>query len=251
MPIQIGVAGIPVYADGFEDGLRWLSEHGLAEEVQFVRQVYMTRERAKSVRELNESLKVPLSVHAPYYINLTNPEKSEASKKRILDSCDRAELMGADIVVVHAGYYGSDKQKAIDLITKACWEISKKISVKLGLETMGRQKQFGTLEEVLELCAEVKNCIPVIDFAHIFARNDGSINYGRVLDKVRHLKHIHSHFTGVAYSKGNEKHHLPITSKKPDFSKLVTELKKRKTDIRIICEAPVPARDALLMKKLL
>lgn len=249
MAIRIGVAGIPDYAEGFEDGLEWLSKHGLCEEAQFVRRVWMTEERAKAVRGLNASLKVPLSVHAPYYINLANPEKAEASKKRILDSCDRAELMGAGIVVVHAGYYGGDKQDAVKRITKACGELSKKTSVKLGIETMGRQKQFGTLDEIMEIHEEFKNCVPVIDFSHIFARNNGNIDYAEVLDKVRGQKHIHAHFTGIAYSNGNEKHHLPVASKQPDFEKLVAELKKRKTDITIICEAPVPARDALWMQR--
>jgi deoxyribonuclease-4 len=252
MPIQIGVAGIPICCKelGFEEGLKWLNQNGLCEEVQFVRQVWMTKERAKAIKELNDSLKVPLSVHAPYYINLANPEKVEASKKRILESCDRAEIIGADIVVFHPGFYGKDKQKAFELVRKACAEMTKQTSVLLGLETMGRQAQFGTVDEILEINKELKNCVLVVDFAHIFARNNGKIDFVEILDKVKKIDHLHSHFTGVAFSNSDEKHHLPVSSNQPNFKELANELKKRKTDIMVICESPLLEKDALLMKKM-
>jgi deoxyribonuclease-4 len=251
MAIRIGVAGYPSVCKGLDESFEWLAKKGLHEEIEFVRNVWMTAEAAKHARELKESYGLELSVHAPYYINLCNPEKLAASKKRILDSCDRAEIMGADVVVFHPGFYGKlSPEEAYERVRKACDDMAKKTSVTLGLETTGKKKAFGTLDENIEISQDVGGCAPVVDFAHIYARNGGSIDYAGVLGKVKKFKHLHSHFSGIAHTDAGEKHHLPVMSKKPDFSKLVRELKKRKLDIMIICESPYLERDALLMKRI-
>lgn len=48
---------------------------------------------------------ISVSVHAPYYINLANPdpEKREASFRYILDSARKAVALGGQRVVVHVG----------------------------------------------------------------------------------------------------------------------------------------------------
>jgi len=250
MAIRIGVAGTPFVCERTEDALPWLHKNGLEEEIEFVHQIWMSPERAKDIKGINESLGVQLSIHAPYYINLANPEKVAASKKRILDCCDRAERMGAYIVVFHPGYYGMDKEKATERIYKACFEMSKKSSVLLGLETTGKITAWGTIEEIMAVHNDYRNCVPVIDFAHLYARAQGKIDYGKVLDKVKGIKHLHSHFSGIAYGPGGEKNHLPIMSGKPDYREIAKLLAKRKTDITMICESPYLERDALVMKNI-
>ena len=256
MPVYIKVPGLPecCKGKGMEEALRWLSRHGLHDEVQFNRQVYMSPQEAKEIGELAESLKpkVKLSVHAPYYINLANPEKVAASKKRILDSADRAERMNADIVVFHPGFYGDDKKKAFERVLKACKEMAKKTPVPLGLETMGRQKQFGTIEECVQIAREVKGCVPVVDFAHVYARQNGQIDYADVFERLKSLKlkHYHTHFVCVAYGPpGNERHHLPLSAKEPDFKPLAQLIKKKNFDTSIVCESPLLEIDALKMLK--
>lgn len=252
MRARIAVPGTPACCRGEkpEAWLGWLSEQGLDEEIQFSRNIYLNVAQARALGELAKSLNVELSVHAPYYINLANPEKLAASRKRILDSAERAKAMGASIVVVHAGYYGKDKEKATALINKNCTELAEQCPVTLGIETMGRQAQFGTIEEINAICSEASNAMPVLDFAHIYARNSGTIDYAELLDKAKHYRHLHCHFTGVAFSKGNERHHLPVLSKSPDFEPLANEIKKRKLDITIVCESPYLERDALILKRM-
>lgn len=251
MAIRIGVAGYPSVCKGLDDSFGWLAKNGLHEEIEFVHNVWMKKEVAKHARELKESYGLGLSVHAPYYVNLCNPEKLEASEKRILDSCDRAETMGADVVVFHPGFYGTlSPEEAYARVRKACEEMAKETSVTLGLETTGKRKAFGTLDENIRLSHDVKGCAPVVDFAHIYARNGGKIDYSEVLQKVSGFKHIHSHFSGIEYTDAGERNHLPIMVKKPDFAALASELKKRKQDIMIICESPYLERDALIMKRI-
>lgn len=263
----LGPAGIPLECKKCDTikGVEKVAELGLnAMEVEFVRGVNLSREKAKELGKIAQELDVELSIHAPYYINLASEdkEKIKASMKRILDSLDRASLMKAKVVVVHAGYYGKDKEKASKMIFDACKKISAEISKKkwnvfLGLETTGKQSQWGTLDEIIELCKKIKNCIPVIDFAHIYARNGGEINYAEIFEKVSELKldFLHSHFSGIKFKKtlagGNEREHLPIQkSKGPDFEKLAREILKRKINITIISESPILEKDSLYMKRI-
>jgi deoxyribonuclease-4 len=50
--------------------------------------------------------------------------------------------------------------------------------------------------------------------------------------------------------KGNERYHLELKAKKPDFEPLVKEILKRKIDITLISESPVLEKDALILKKM-
>ncbi len=270
--LRLGPAGIPLTCkncDTFK-GVEKVAELGLnAMEIEFVRGVTLSREKAKKVGEIAKKLDIALSVHAPYYINLASsePEKIKASIKRILDSLDRAHVMGANVVVVHAGYYGKNKTKAGEMIFHACRKISQEIRKRkwnafLGLETMGRQSQWGTLDEIISLCLEVPNCVPVIDFAHIYARNGGEIDYKAIfksLEKLE-LKFLHTHFSGIKFKKtlagGDEREHLPLKKARgPSFEELAKFLVKnklaKKMEITIISESPLLEKDALLMKEIL
>jgi len=264
--IYLGPAGVPITARDKSTlgGLRRVAELGLnAMEVEFVRGVNMSKEMAKKVGVEAERLGIRLSVHCPYFINLcsTDRAKLEASKKRILDSADRAHLMKADIVVFHPGFYGKlSPEQAVEKVSEACTDLVTKMKrakiegVRLGLETMGKQNTFGTLEEVLEVCRRVEGCVPVIDWAHLYARSNREVKWSDVFEKVKQYKHLHTHFTGVEIKplgpgKGNEKKHLVITSKSPPFEPLGEEILQRRVDITIISESPLLERDALLMKE--
>jgi deoxyribonuclease-4 len=127
------------------------------------------------------------------------------------------------------------------------------------LETTGKVSQFGTLDEIIELCKEVKGCVPVIDWAHIFARQAGRIDFSEVLDKVLVLKpkHLHTHFSGMEFNpvkmtgRGNERRHLNVKEGAlPDYKPLVKEILKRKIDITLISESPNLEGDALFLKEM-
>ncbi len=111
MKILVGTGGVPNSCEGGNlEGVRCIHELGLdALEIEFVYGVRMKDEMAKKVGELAKKLGVHLSIHAPYFINLNASDKAklEASKKRILDSVQKAVLLGADPVVFHPGFYST------------------------------------------------------------------------------------------------------------------------------------------------
>ncbi len=236
--------------------LKRLKEIGLGTmEVEFVRGVRMSNDTAKKVGILARNLKIPLSIHAPYYINLNSVEKEkiEASKKRILRSCERGQFFGKCYVVFHAAYYGkSSKEETYYAVKQAVIEMQKVIKKKkwnviLAPEATGKKSQFGDLDELLRLRKETK-CELCVDFAHLRARNNGRIDYKDVFDKLKGVKHIHAHFSGIEFTEKGERRHL-LTEKK-DIKLLLTHVKKRKLkSITFINESPNPPGDALKMKE--
>lgn len=266
--IYLGPAGIPTLCKERTTigGIRCVAELKLnSMECEFVRGVGMSNEMAEEAGKVAEELGVILSVHCPYFINLCSqdPEKLEASKKRILDSVERAHHMGADVAVFHPGFYGKlSAEQAYLAVEQACEDIiaraaSKGINdVRLGLETTGKQGTFGTLEEIIAICRGTKGCTPVVDWSHLYARGGGKIDYREIFEKLKplRLKHLHSHFTGVEFSvvgenRGNEKRHLELKSNKPPFEPLAGEILKAKMDVTVISESPILERDSLAMKE--
>lgn len=251
--IKFGPAGTGM---GSVDGMKKAAKLGLgAVEIEFTYGVRMSNRAAKEIGEAAKKAKVDLSVHAPYYINLASEEKAKiaASKKRILDSCEKANYLGAKYVVFHAAFYGKRSHEEVyEMVKNAVVEMQDEIGknswkVKLAPETTGKKSQFGSLDELLKLKKET-GCHLTVDFAHLKARNNGKIDYREVFGRLRQVKHIHSHFSGIEYTEKGEKRHL-ITSKQ-DFVPLLKEIKKRNADITIINESPDPIGDSLKAKKI-
>ncbi len=263
MKILIGTAGIPHCAEDRSTvgGIRKVAELGLdSMEVEFVRGVSMNADKAQDVGKTAKEAGVRLSVHAPYYVNLCNPEKLKDSEKRIIDSCHRAHIMGAGVVVFHPGFYGKlERDDALGMVEGACKEMGEVIEdncweVKLGLETTGKVSQFGTIDEILAVCNGNRYCVPVIDWCHIFAKYQGKVDFKSILSKVTDagFKKIHTHFSGVEFTEKGERRHITIDHKQPDFEEVAKIiLKSDLEEINIISESPEMEKDALLMKKTL
>ena len=260
MRILVGTAGIPGSAEerSTPGGIKRVSELGLhSMEVEFVRGVNMSPKLAKESGKVAADLGIKLSVHAPYYINLCNPEKITDSQKRIMDSCYRGHLMGSDVIVFHPGYYGKlEKDEAFDMVERACKEMAEVIEdngwkVKLGLETTGKVSQFGTVNEIVGICKGNKLCVPVIDWAHLFAKYQGKVDFKSILSKVISAGYdrLHTHCSGIDFTEKGERRHLTLDHKKPDFEEIARIiLKCDLKEINVISESPDIEGDALLMK---
>ena len=135
-------------------------------------------------------------------------------------------------------------------------------AIKLGLETMGKLNQLGTLDEVLELCRVSPKYHPVVDFGHLNAREQGYFTdadiYRRVFDRIsealspEYAQNLHCHFSKIEYTSAGEKKHLTFTDNVygPAFEPLMEAIAKEGLTPRIICEsAGTMAEDALEMKK--
>ncbi|HET6404633.1 MAG TPA: TIM barrel protein [Candidatus Thermoplasmatota archaeon] len=263
--IYIGPAGVPLSCKGRTtlEGVQHVQELGLnAMEIQFVRGIRMDEEYAMEVGELAKQLGVKLGVHSPYYTNICSddPKTIEKSMDKIAMSGYFADIMKADVVVAHTGFYTSlskekTMEKAIESVTMLRdYFTDNKFSCKLGVEVMGKQQTVGDLDQIIQICKAVPGVVPIVDFAHIHARGNGSLktkeDFQAVLKKLDSLKlkHIHSYFTGVKYANGNEINHVPIKKGDLDFTPLVEVILENDYNITVTSVSPIVEHDAMYMK---
>ncbi|MEM7823078.1 MAG: TIM barrel protein [Candidatus Aenigmatarchaeota archaeon] len=266
--IRLGPAGIPLSTKTKNtiEGIKTVKELGLnAMEIEFVRNIYIKKEATEEIKNIANELDVKLSIHAPYFINLLseNEKTVKRSKELIIECLEIGELINAEFVVIHAAYYGKlEKNVAFEKMKEISFELIDKMkeigikNTKIAYETMGKESQFGDLDEMLKLIEELKskNLTVCVDFGHIFVRNNGKIDYKEILDKIEKnkIEKLHSHFSGVKYNLKTKKFvdvHLPI-NKHPPFEPLAKEILKREIEITIISESPILEKDSLKMKKI-
>jgi deoxyribonuclease IV len=267
--LRFAVPGSPLSTPkpgGTVAGLQYIHSLGLnAMELEWVQRVPLNPEHMALIGATAKELDIMLTVHAPYYINLNSPEpeKLVASKKRILDALWMAQIAGIVSVCVHAAFnLGCDEATVLENVRRAVDDILKHKQklfpdVNLGLETMGKQSQFGTLEEVLKISREF-DLYPVIDPAHLHARSNGAVNsteewhemfdvYEEYLGK-KSLQKMHLHFSGIAYGPKGEKHHLELRESDAKWEEFVKVLKERAIGGVCVCESPAMEKDTALMK---
>jgi len=268
--LLFGTGGIPRSTKGTSSisGIKRIRELGLdCMELEFVQGVRMGEKGAKNVLETANKEEVALSVHAPYYINLNSyeEEKLKASLERIYKAAKVGSLCGAESIVLHAGFYQkSTKKHTFENISKALKELTGQlrdegIQAVLRPETMGKRTQFGTLEEVLALSAEIEGIMPCLDFCHLHAREGKENSYSEfteILSRVEEslgkqgLSNMHMHISGVEYGTNGEKRHLTLKESDLSYPELMKALKEFKAQGRVILESPILEEDALMLRKL-
>ena len=212
---------------------------------------------------------IKMSFHTPYFISLSGvvEEKRLNSIRYIRDSLDAARLLGAGTIVVHSGSAAKiSRDEAMrlagDTLVRTLSEVDT-YGIKIGLETMGKVNQLGTLDEVLELCRIDSAFVPVVDFGHLNARDLGGVfktadDYLRVFDKIDRAfgsevaSNLHCHFSKIEWTGSGEKKHLTFEDNVygPNFEPLVEVIYKNNLTPTIICEsAGTQSDDALAMKK--
>lgn len=278
MSVRFGAAGNSdsFYEQGNKSSLEmpaWLAEMGLnAYEYQCSRGVRIKEQFAGKLGAAARANNIALSIHAPYYINLSteDPEMKQRTKGHIIKSMRAAQWMGAATVVMHpGGGPGKDRTASYNRAKNALAEILKAaadeglINIKLAVETMGKINQIGSLDEILDLCTVAENVVPCVDFGHLHAVNQGSLidkdSFAQVLDKISQslgvdaLKHLHIHFSPIEFTKAGEKKHRTTLEKEygPDFAPLAELIIERNMEPTIICESNGrQAEDALVYKEM-
>ena len=249
------------------DGIGRIAELGLGcMEVEFVQGVKMGEAGARLVAEVAVRKGVKLSAHAPYFINLNahEPEKIRASQDRIIQTARIALLCGAESIVFHAAFYlGDTPEETYSNVRKSLEEVIRQLKrennrVWIRPEVMGKPSQFGTLEEVLDLCTELEGVAPCIDFTHWHARTGAFNSYSEftsVLQRVRErlgraaLDNMHIHVSGIAYGQKGEINHLNLQESDFQYAEFLQALKDYDVQGIVICESPNLEEDALLLQE--
>lgn len=256
------------------DAPRWLREIGLdCYEYQCGKGVRVKEETARAIGLAAAECGITLSLHAPYFINLANPDPEALEKTvgYITGACLVADQMGAKRVVIHSGaLMKRTRREAQDIamqslkaVLRACDDAGF-AHMTLCPETMGKLGQLGDLDEVLELCTLDERLVPCVDFGHLYARSlgvdEGAEVCGRMLDRMAEVlgedraSRFHSHFSKIEFTPGGgEKCHRTFRDSGgfgPDWTPLAAEVASRGWSPTFICEsAGTQAEDALEMKR--
>jgi deoxyribonuclease-4 len=182
----------------------------------------------------------------------------------VLQTARITSLFGGDGVVFHAAFYlNQPRAKVYDTVKGQLEGVVAKLhtegnKVWLRPEVMGKESEFGTVEEVLQLSAELEGVAPCLDFAHWHARTGRFNSYEeffQILDQIegklgrRGLENMHIHVSGIDYGKYGEKKHLDLKESDFQYVELLRALKVRNCNGLVICESPNREGDALLLKQ--
>jgi len=236
-------------------------------ELGWVRAVRVSEKTCESIKTAGREKDVQISVHAPYFINLNaDDEEWLKARKRLMDAAHYGNLAGATDIVFHPGsYFKQPPEKVLPIAILRLKDCVRELhqtgnQVVLRPETMGKSAMLGSLEDTIEMSLAVPGVQPCLDFAHLHARpGDGSLNtydeWARLLEKYGNalgdgaLRSLHTHLSGIEYTKKGEKNHLTLEEADLDLKALLQALYDFNCCGRILCESPTLEDDALIIKQ--
>ena len=262
--LRFGVSGIP------RTSLRPSTESGVARvralgldvlEMAWVNGVRMSPATADRIAAAARAEDVALTAHAPYYVNLFGDAAiRRRSIQRLLDTGRLAARCGAQSFCFHAGFYPA--RGVARAVARAGAEIravvarlaDEGVRVDVRPELTGRRSQLGTLDEILDWCAEAPGLAPCVDFAHLYARSLGDANsydaFAEVLDRIQRrlgrpaLERLHVHLTGIEYGPNGERRHVPLATSRFRWRDVLRALRDRGVSEWVIGESPIQEDDA-------
>lgn len=251
--------------------MAWVAEKGLgAFEYSCGKGVKMSGETAAILRGEAERHGISLSLHAPYYTNLANPDPAMRQKTNqyILQTLELCQKLGGKRVIFHPGSYM--QQPPLQALTMAKEQLAVLLaemeaagysSLTLCPETLGKQAQLGGVEEIIELCRLDERLYPCVDFGHLYARSLGTFgsreDYSQVLRQIANglgeerARGLHIHFSRIEFTKGGEKMHRTYAETEwgPDFTPLCEVLCETGSNATVICESNgTMAEDSVLFQ---
>ncbi len=267
--LLFGTAGIPhsTVKPSTITGIQRVKELGLqAMEIEFVRGVNITEEKAPLVKEEAKKNDIVLTSHGQYWVNLNAQEPVlQQSVERVLQAAKRVNQIGGWSLCFHMAYYMClNKDTAFQNIKTAVLPIIKQMmedgnKVWLRPETGGKLNQFGDVDELIKLSQEVEQVLPCIDWAHHYARSLGKVNtyeqFAEILEKIEKglgreaLNNMHMHLEGIEYTTLGERNHVNVADCNFKYNEVLRALKEFKVRGVLISESPNIEEDALLYQR--
>ncbi len=254
--VRFGPARVPSRRSPGE-AIKLLRQHGFtACEIDFEGGFWMDYPWAERFGKLAREAKIALSVHAPIagFMGHVERDKKQRMAVGMLDhSAGIAKAAGAELVVFHPGFLlERTRAAALRSISEQLGELRERLEAKdrgvpFGVEVMGRVREIGSLDDVVELSRRSGGWVrPVLDFAHMHATSDGAYTdvepFAAALeaaDEVLEPKApFHIHFSDIAYANRNETKHLPYGKGTLRADPLRKALRRFKRPATVISEAP-------------
>src|SRR6476646_3966900 len=196
-------------------------------EIDFESGFWMDYPFAERLGELAGEHDVALSVHAPLFGFMGHLEAGGRKFTSAVGALDRSAgivaASGAELVVFHPGFLlGREREAAIDAVVDQLGMLRERLEAKgravpFGIEVMGRVRDLGSVDDVVEISRRLDWVRPVLDFAHMHATSDGAFlepepfrdALGKADAVVEDSTPFHIHFSDIAFANRNETKHLP------------------------------------------
>ncbi len=277
--IKIGPSGNSeeFYATGHKhtyEEAAWLNSLGLnAFEYSFGRGVTIGDAGAAKIGEEFAGYGIEISAHAPYYTNFSNKSGSmiEKSVGYILSSISAVKKMGGRRVVFHPASCGDmQREEAVELCKRNIALLMQNVhdtfdgsftDYIICPETMGKMRQIGRVEEIIDFCKIDPALYPCFDFGHINCYMQGGLktadDFRKIIDLTadglgdEKTRNMHIHFSKIKYGPGGEICHLTFadTTYGPDYELLAKVINEYKLTPYMVCESDgTQTSDALIMK---
>jgi deoxyribonuclease IV len=250
--VRFGVAGYPPAFFKTPEGKNrsrifyWLANLGLnALELQMTYGPKTTPDTCKEYAELASDFGISLSIHASYFIVFTSADakKINNSEETLKRTFELAHILGSRIIVLHPGpLYNSDPIEALNRFIENlshCLSDIGESDIGLFVETAGKIGQLGSVDEILNISAQISNVFPCIDFGHVHARTLGTLETNesihelfQKLESHGHLKspsRVHLHYTPIHYGPRGEISHKAINDRYPCTTQMVLPVMNRKS----------------------
>jgi deoxyribonuclease-4 len=194
-------------------------------EIDFEGRFWMDYDFAERFGTLARENDIVLSVHAPIAGFMGHAERGKKLNMAVgmLDhSAGIAKAAGAEVVVFHPGFLlGRTREDAIDSVVEQLGELRERLAAKdrdvpFGIEVMGRVRELGSADDVVEISRRLGWVRPVLDFAHMHATSDGAFltvePFAEALAAVDAVQEpgtpFHIHFSDIQFANRNETKHL-------------------------------------------
>jgi deoxyribonuclease IV len=240
-----------------EAAIEILLERGYtACEIDFESGFWMDYPFAERLGELARENDIALSVHAPLFGFMGHVEPSGRKFTSAVGALDRsagiAGASGAEVVVFHPGFLlERPREAAIDAVVEQLETLRERLegkdrAVPFGVEVMGRVRDLGSLDDVLEISRRTGWVRPVLDFAHMHATSDGAYlevepfaTALKAADEVLEPRApFHIHFSDIAFANRNETKHLAYGEGTLRTDPLREALDRMKRPATVISESP-------------
>jgi deoxyribonuclease-4 len=224
-------------------------------EIGFVGGFWMSWEFAARLGELAREAGVVLSIHAPLAAFMGHAERGKKLNMAVgmLDhTAGLAKAVGSEVVVFHPGFLlGRTREEALDSVVEQLGSLRERLekkdrAVAFGVEVMGRVRDLGSVDDVVEIAARTGWVRPVLDFAHMHATSDGAFTsaepFAEALARADAVLEpgapFHIHFSDIQFANRNETKHLPYGEGTLRAEPLAEALTRFERPATVISESP-------------
>jgi len=240
-----------------EHAIELLLERGYSAcEIDFETTFWMDYPFAERLGEVARERGIALSVHAPLFGFMGHVEASGRKFSSAVGALDRsagiATASGAEVVVFHPGFLlERSREDALDAVVGQLETLRERLvgkerGVPFGVEVMGRVRDLGSLDDVIEISRRTGWVRPVLDFAHMHATSDGAFvgvePFVEALESADEVLEpgapFHIHFSDIAFANRNETKHLPYGEGTLRVEPLREALDRFERSATVISESP-------------